>query len=87
MNRRILHVISGGPKVILDIIICTAGSFVDTVFRASTQRDQISSYYEDLALRVQSTQIRSIYGFCIRSRSCNYGVGYVHFIWVLGPLG
>ena len=38
-----------------------------------------------LTLRVQSTQIWSIYGFLIRNR--NYGLGYMLHIWVLGPLG
>ena len=34
-----------------------------------------------IPLRVQSIQIWSIYGFCIRSR--NYGLWYIHHIWVL----
>ena len=38
-----------------------------------------------LALRVQRTQIRSMWGFCIRHR--NYGFGYLLSIWVLDPQG
>ena len=36
-------------------------------------------------LRVQSTQVWSIYGFCIRNRK--YGLGYILSILVLGPSG
>ena len=37
------------------------------------------------SLRVQSTQIWSIYGVSVRN--CNYGLGYMLHIWALGPLG
>ena len=37
------------------------------------------------SLRVQSTRIWSVYGFCIRN--LNYGLGYILHVWVRGPLG
>ena len=36
-------------------------------------------------LRVQSTQMWSIYGFCLRDR--DHGLGYMLHIWVPGPVG
>ena len=38
-----------------------------------------------ITLRVQRTQIWSMYGFFFRDRK--YGFGYIPSVWVLGPLG
>ena len=35
--------------------------------------------------RVHSSKIWTTYGFSTRNRYC--GLGYIHHIWVLGPLG